>query len=136
MISTKGRYALRFMIDLAAHAAEGPIPLKDVAARQEISQKYLEIIVKDLVNAKLLTGARGKGGGYQLVKAPEDTSVGEILEATEGSLAPVSCLACDSAPCPRASSCPTLPLWEEYDRFTHDYFYGKRLTDLLQSEVI
>ena len=132
MISTKGRYALRVMIDLAEHKEDGFIPLKDVAARQDISKKYLEIIVKDLVAGRLVTGASGKGGGYQLTRAPEDYSVGEILEQTEGSLAPIACLSCDALPCARADNCKTLPMWEEYDRITHDFFYGKKLSDLLE----
>ena len=82
MISTKGRYALRVMIDLAAHAGEGPVPLKDIAERQGVSKKYLEIIVKDLVKGKFIKGASGKGGGYLLCRAPEDYSVGEIIELT------------------------------------------------------
>ena len=131
MISTKGRYALRVMLDLARHEDEGLIPLKDVAERQAISKKYLEIIVRELVNGKLIAGVSGKGGGYRLLRAPEDYTVGEILERMEGPLSPVACLTCDAAPCPRAASCETLPLWEEYDRMTHDYFYGKRLSDLL-----
>ena len=130
MISTKGRYALRVMIDLAEHDGEGCIPLKDIAARQEISKKYLEIIVKDLVGGGMVAGVSGKGGGYRLCRAPEDYPVGEILELMEGSLATVSCLAGGAAPCPRADSCQTLPLWAEYDKLTHDYFYGKSLRDL------
>ena len=84
MISTKGRYALRVMLDLAEHAADAPVPLKDIAERQEISKKYLEIIVKDLVKGKLIKGASGKGGGYSLCRAPQEYSVGEIIELTEG----------------------------------------------------
>ncbi len=131
MISTKGRYALRVMIDLAEHAGEGWIPLKDVAARQEISKKYLEIIVRDLVSGELVSGVSGKGGGYRLCRAPEDYSVGEILELTEGSLSAVACLSSDALPCPRAKECRTLPLWEEYDRLVRDFFRGKRLSDLI-----
>ena len=131
MISTKGRYALRVMIDLAEHAGEGWIPLKDVAARQEISKKYLEIIVRDLVTGELVSGVSGKGGGYRLCRAAEDISVGEILELTEGSLSAVACLSADAVPCPRARACQTLPLWAEYDRLVHDFFYGKRLSDLI-----
>ena len=93
MISTKGRYAIRVMIDLAEHDQGKYIPLKDIAARQEISKKYLEIIVKDMVAGGLLTGASGKGGGYRLTRKPEDYSVGEILELMEGTLSPVACLA-------------------------------------------
>lgn len=131
MISTKGRYALRVMLDLAEHADEGCIPLKDVAARQEISKKYLEIIVKDLVDGGLVSGVSGKGGGYRLCRKPEDYSVGEILERTEGTLATVACLSGGAAPCPRAAECETLPLWAEFDKLTHDFFYGKRLIDIL-----
>ncbi len=130
MISTKGRYALRVMIDLAEHDSEAYIPLKDIAARQEISKKYLEIIVRELVSGKLVTGVSGKGGGYKLNRRPDEYSIGEILEITEGSLATVSCLAGSAEPCPRAAKCQTLPLWAEYDKLTHDYFYGKKLSEL------
>lgn len=131
MISTRGRYAIRVLIDLAEHDNGGYIPLKDIAARQDISKKYLEIIVKDMVSGGLLVGASGKGGGYKLCRKPEEYSVGEILELMEGSFATVACLADDAAPCPRAKECQTLPLWEEYDKITHDYFYSKHLSDLL-----
>lgn len=131
MISTKGRYALRVMIDLAEHIEDGYIPLKDIAERQQISKKYLEIIVKDLVSGKLVTGVSGKHGGYKLCKSPEECSVGEILECTEGSLATVACLSAGAEPCPRAAGCQTLPIWEEYDKLTHDFFYGKMLSDFL-----
>ena len=130
MISTKGRYALRVMIDLAEHENEGYIPLKDVALRQELSKKYLEIIVKDLVSGGLITGISGKGGGYKLCRKPEDYTVGEILELMEGSLATVACLAGGAEPCPRASECKTLPLWSEYDKMTRDFFYSKKLSDM------
>ena len=131
MISTKGRYALRVMIDLAEHENEGYIPLKDVALRQELSKKYLEIIVKDLVSGGLITGISGKGGGYKLCRRPESYTVGEIRELMEGSLATVACLACGAEPCPRASDCKTLPLWSEYDKMTHDFFYSKKLSDMV-----
>lgn len=131
MISTKGRYALRVMLDLAEHADGGPVPLRDVAERQEISKKYLEIIVKDLVKGKLIRGASGKGGGYVLCRAPQDYSVGEIIELTEGPLSAVACLAADAEACPRAGTCRTLPLWREYDKMVHDFFHNKKLTDLL-----
>ena len=132
MISTRGRYAIRVMIDLAENQKDGCIPLKDIAARQEISKKYLEIIVKDMVAGGLLVGASGKGGGYKLVRKPEEYTVGEIIELMEGSLTPVACLEDGAAVCPKASSCKTLPLWAEYDRLTHDFFYGKRLSDLIK----
>ncbi|MBR5047045.1 MAG: Rrf2 family transcriptional regulator, partial [Eubacterium sp.] len=92
----------------------------------------LEIIVKDLVSGKLVSGISGKGGGYKLCRKPEDYSVGEILDQMENSLTTVACLASDALPCPRSSSCQTLPLWSEYDRLTHDFFYGKKLTDLIK----
>ena len=133
MISTKGRYALRVMIDLAQHEGEGNIPLKSIAERQEISKKYLEIIVKELVKGGLLTGVSGKGGGYSLCRKPEDYTVGEILELMEGSLAPVACLEENGGVCPRAESCLTLPMWKEFHELVHDFFYGKRLSDLLGS---
>ena len=130
MISTKGRYALRVMLDLAEHSEEGYIPLKDIAERQNISKKYLEVIMKELVSGKLVSGVSGKGGGYKLIKKPEEYSVGEILEYSEGPLTSVACLANDTVQCPRAFICETLPLWEEYDKLTHDFFYGKKLSDV------
>ncbi len=131
MISTKGRYALRVMIDLAQHENEGCIPLKSIAERQDISKKYLEIIVKELVKGKMVNGVSGKGGGYSLCRSPEEYSVGEILELMEGSLSPVACLANPEYDCPRADVCLTLPMWKEYDKMTRDFFYGKKLSDLL-----
>jgi Rrf2 family protein len=132
MISTKGRYAIRLMIDLAENNTGSFIPLKDIAARQEISKKYLEIIVKDMVAGGLITGASGKGGGYKLCRNPEDYTIGEILTLMEGTLAPVSCLACEVNTCPRKENCQTLPMWTEYNNLTHDFFYGKKLTDLMK----
>ena len=132
MISTKGRYALRVMIDLAENDSGKYIPLKDVADRQGISRKYLEIIVKDLVKGGLVSGASGKGGGYRLCRKPDEYSVGEILNLTESaSLTTVACLAQDATECPRAAACQTLPLWTEFDKMVHDFFYGKKLSDLL-----
>jgi len=131
MISTKGRYALRVMIDLAKNENGQPMPLKDIAERQGISKKYLEIIVKDLVDGKLVKGASGKGGGYVLLRKPEEYSVGEIVELMEGTLAPVACLQKDVEECPRYASCATLPLWQELDQLVHDFLYQKKLTDLL-----
>ena len=132
MISTKGRYALRVMIDLAEHKDQGYVPLKDIAERQQISKKYLEIIVRDLVSAKLITGVSGKRGGYKLTRDPDDYAVGEIIETMEGSLSPVACLACEVNECPRQEGCQTLPIWSEYDTMVHDFFYGKKLVDLLK----
>lgn len=133
LISTKGRYALRVMADLAGHPSEGYIPLKEIAQRQEISEKYLEAIIKILVRAKLLTGVRGKGGGYKLTRPPEQYTVGDILRLTEETLAPVSCLGENAAPCARASHCLTLPLWQGLDQVISDYLNGITLASLLQS---
>ena len=130
MITTKGRYAIRVMIDLAEHENGSYIPLKDIAARQEISKKYLEIIVKDMGAGGLITGASGKGGGYKLCRSPQDYSVGEILTLMEGTLASVACLTENAAPCPRESQCRTLPMWTEFDQMVHDYFYQKKLSDI------
>ena len=134
MISTRGRYAIRVMIDLAENGRGGFIPLKEIAARQDISKKYLEIIVKELVAGGLLAGASGKGGGYKLLRKPEEYPIGEIIELMEGSLAAVACLADGAVPCPRAAACETLPLWEEYNRLTHNFFYGRNLSDLLRQK--
>ena len=130
MISTRGRYAIRVMLDLAENDNGSYIPLKEIAARQEISKKYLEIIVKDMVAGGLLVGASGKGGGYKLCRKPEDYTVGEILDLMEGTLSSVACLAGKVNDCPRKSACRTLTMWEEYDHMVHDFFYGKKLTDL------
>ena len=111
MISTKGRYALRVLIDMAEHQTDGYIPLKEIAKRQGISEKYLESIVKLLVKGGVVEGMRGKGGGYRLCKSPDQFTAGYILRLMEGSLAPVSCLDSGSAPCERASECRTLSLW-------------------------
>ena len=134
MISTKGRYALRVMIDLAEHEGEEYQPLKDIAARQGVSKKYLEIIVKELVEGGLIAGVSGKGGGYRLCRRPEEYPVGEILERMVGPLSSVACLSAGADPCPRAADCQTLPLWAEYDKITHDFFYGKSLRDLIRRD--
>ena len=132
LISTKGRYALRVMIDLAEHQAEGFIPLKVIAERQGISEKYLESIIKLVVEAKLLNGLRGKGGGYQLTKAPEQYTVGCILRLTEDSLAPVSCLEENAGACPRAAECRTLPLWQGLNTVINDYLDRMTVADLMR----
>ena len=131
LISTKGRYALKIMIDLAQNGANGNIALKDIAERQQISKKYLEIIVRDLVRGGLLEGTSGKGGGYRLCRKPEEYTVCEIIEVMEGSLAPVACLEENAKACPLAADCHTLPMWKEYYQLTHDFFSGKKLSDLL-----
>jgi Rrf2 family protein len=121
VISTKGRYALRMLADIARQDG-GPQPLRDVAERQEVSEKYLQRVAKLLVDAGLLVGSSGKGGGYRLARDAERISVLEVLEATEGTVAPVACLAEGAEPCPRAAECPTLPLWKEHYELTRDLF--------------
>ena len=133
MITTKGRYALRVMIDLAQHRGAGNITLKDIADRQDISKKYLEIITKELVKGGMLKSTSGKGGGYSLCREPEDYDVYEILELMEGSLSPVACLAPGAEPCPRANTCPTLPMWKEYNAMVRDFFRGKKLSDFTET---
>ena len=135
IISTKGRYALRVMIDLAEHQADGYIPLKEIAARQEISEKYLETILKALVRERFLIGLRGKGGGYRLSRSPEQYTVGSIIRLTEGELAPVSCLESRAAPCPRASRCRTLPMWKEFDKVVNSFFDSYTIADLMQTSL-
>ena len=132
MISTKGRYAVRVMIDLAEHEEREYVPLKEIAERQGISKKYLEWIVKRLVETGMVSGASGKGGGYKLCRKPEAYPVGEILDVMEGTLSPVSCLAEGENACPRRGSCQTLPMWTEFDRMVHEFFYGKKLSDLVR----
>lgn len=134
LISTKGRYALRVMIDLAEHQAEGFIPLKVIAQRQDISEKYLESIIKQMVKAKLVSGLRGKGGGYRLTKAPEQYTVGSILRITEDSMAPVACLEPGSEACPRAAECRTRSLWRGLDKVINDYLDDFTLADLMHSD--
>ncbi len=129
-ISTKGRYALRVMIDLAQHQAEGYIPLKEIADRQDISEKYLESILKTLVKGKLLSGMRGKGGGYRLTKSPDAYRVGEILRLTENSFFSVSCLEPGTAVCPRRAYCATLPMWKKLDALISDYLDSVSIADL------
>lgn len=135
MISTKARYALRVMIDLGKHQKDNYIPLKEIAQRQEISEKYLESILKMLVSGKMLTGLRGKGGGYRLTRQPQDYIIGEIIELTDGPLAPVACLMPNATPCTRQSDCVTLPLWQKYDALVHDFFYGITLEDLINGNL-
>ncbi len=133
MISTRGRYALRVMIDLAEHGGGDFVPMKEVAARQEISLKYIERIMPLLTKENLVEGQHGKGGGYRLCRPPEDYPVGEILRATEGGLAPVACLECGAKPCPRAAECRTLPMWKKYYAMTNEFFDGISIADLMKN---
>lgn len=134
MISTRGRYALRVLVDLAENQGERYVTLKEIAGRQEISEKYLESIVKQLVKAGILDGVRGKGGGYRLDRAPERIGVLEVLERMEDSLAPVACLEAGAKPCPRSSACRTLPLWEGLNRVVSNYLAGYTVQDLIRRE--
>lgn len=130
MISTRGRYALRVMTDLAEHNGDGYIPLKDIAGRQHISQKYMESIMTVLSKNKFVEGIHGKGGGYRLNRRPEEYKVGDILRLTEGTLAPVACLECGAEPCERAAECRTLPMWSRLDEMINGYLDGVTIADL------
>jgi Rrf2 family protein len=134
LVSTKGRYALRIMTDLAEHQSKGYIPLKAVASRQGISEKYLEGIIKLLVQNKFLVGVRGKGGGYRLTKSPEQYTLADILKVTEQSLAPVSCLDPWQDSCPRARFCRTLPVWQGLNQVIQDYLDRITLADLIRPD--
>ena len=131
MISTRGRYALRVMIDIASHQDGTLVPMKDVAKRQGLSLKYLEQILPALTKNGLLKGTQGKGGGYALTRTPEEYPVGEILRLTEKDLAPVSCLADGAEKCTRRSECKTIGFWEGLNKVMNDYFDSKTLKDLL-----
>ncbi|MDY4231635.1 MAG: Rrf2 family transcriptional regulator [Candidatus Faecousia sp.] len=135
LVSTRGRYALRIMLELGQHEGEGCVPLPVIAENQQISEKYLESIVSVLAKARLVEGQRGKGGGYRLTRPLSECSVGEILRLTEGSLAPVSCLDGDTNACPRAGQCSTLPMWEKLDRLINGYLDSVRLSDLLGEDA-
>ena len=136
MISTKGRYALRVMLDLAEHNTGVYIPLKDIARRQEISVKYLENILASLSRVELVDASRGKGGGYRLSKPPAEYSAGEIIRMAEGGLSPVACLKNGGQGCERAGSCLTLPLWQGLDRVVSDYLDRFSLADLLEKNLL
>ena len=133
MITTKGRYALRVMLDLAEHNTGKYIPLKEIAARQEISEKYLESIISVLSKAEFVIGLRGKGGGYRLAKSPEQYTVDSILQLTDGSLAPVTCLENANNTCARAASCKTLPMWKKLNDLIHEYLQSVTLDQLLSN---
>lgn len=132
MISTRGRYALRVLLDLAENPTDGYIAMKKVAERQGLSLKYIERIMPVLSKNNYVEGIHGKGGGYRLTRAPEEYRVGDILRLAEGDLAPVTCLTCDAKPCDRAETCPTLPMWKEFHDMVNNYFDGITLADLLK----
>ena len=135
MISTRGRYALRVLVDLAERESGDYVTLREIAERQEISEKYLESIVRDLVAAGFLEGLRGKGGGYRLGKRAEEMNAFEVLCATEGTLVPVACLEEGCAPCPRAGDCRTLPMWKGLDEVVKEYLGGFTIRDLAAGEL-
>ena len=134
MVSTKGRYALRVMIDLAEHNTRDYIPLADIAKRQEISEKYLESIVGVLSKKGLVESLRGKGGGYRLNRSPEEYTVASILKVTEGSLAPVACLENEVNTCPRAAECRTIDMWTKLYKLIDDFFEGVTIADLIRPD--
>ena len=132
MISTKGRYALRMLVDMAEHERGNTyVPLKEIAARQEISEKYLESIVKLLVQNNVLIGVRGKGGGYRLNGTPDQFTVRKILE---GQLAPVACLCEPHEPCARMVNCRTYPMWQGLSKLIYDYLESYTLADLMKND--
>ena len=133
MISTRGRYALRVLIDLAEHGGQQYLPMKEVASRQEISLKYLERILPLLTKSGYVEGQHGKGGGYRLEKAPQDIRVGDVLRLTEGDLAPVACLIPGADPCNYAHECRTLEMWKEYFRMTNTFFDGITIANLMKT---
>ena len=135
MISTRGRYAIRFMIDLAEQPDGTLVPLGDTAKRQGISKKYLEIVVKQLVAAGMVKGVSGKGGGYCLLREPHEYTALGVLQTTEGSLAPVACLRDGAEECPRRDHCQTLPMWTKFDSLVNDFFEGITIADLAEGRV-
>ena len=135
MISTRGRYALRVLVDLAEHENGGYLPLKEIAARQEISLKYVEQVMSLLSANGMVATAHGKGGGYRLNRDPRDYRVGDILRATEGTLVPVACLEENAAPCSRAAECRTLPLWKKLSDAISNCLDGMTLADLMRVEL-
>lgn len=134
MISTKGRYAIRILLDLSEHDNGGYIPMKEVAARQEISLKYIERIMPSLKSAGLIDSVHGIGGGYRLNRSPDQYTLWEILQLAEGDLAPVSCLQSNAPVCHRAAECRTLSVWEGYYELTRNYFTGITLADLMKKQ--
>lgn len=134
MISTRGRYALRVIIDLAEHNSDGYTPLKDIAARQGISRKYAENIMTTLSKNGFVEAVHGKGGGYRLNRKPEEYRVGDILRLTEGSLAPVSCLECGAKVCDKVDDCRTFPMWDKLNNLINDYLNQVTIGDLMKAE--
>lgn len=136
LVTSRGRYALRVMIDLAEHSNGEYVAMKEVARRQDISLKYLERILPALVKAKMVEGVHGKGGGYRLTRKPKEYTVGEILRLTEGDLAPVGCLECKGEDCPLKPTCRTLPMWDKLDTMVNEYFDSITIDDLMYKEGV
>lgn len=134
MISTKGRYAIRLLLDMAEQPSGTPVTLDSIAERQNISKKYLESVVRLLVTAKMVKGSSGKGGGYQLLRKPEEYTIGEILRKTEISLAPVACLMDNADVCPRGKNCKTLPMWINFNKMVNDFFDDITIADLISGD--
>ena len=134
-ISTKGRYALRIMIDLAENDNGSYIPMKQVAERQSLSLKYIEHILSILKQNNLVEGLHGKGGGYKLTRKPEEYTVGEILRLVEGDLAPVACLECGAKPCENVEHCRTIKMWKGLHDLIENYFNGITVKDLMQEDT-
>ena len=134
IVSTRGRYALRVMIDLAEHHSDDRIPLKDISSRQGISQKYMEAIMTLLSKNGFVDAIHGKGGGFKLNRSPDQYKVGEILRLTEGTLAPVACLQENAEDCDRASECRTLPMWAKLNSLVNEYLDSVTIADLMKKE--
>ncbi len=135
MVTTKGRYALGMLLQLAQQPADRFVSLKTIAERQQVSMKYLEMIVSLLNKGGLVESTRGKDGGYRLARKAEEITVAQVLRATEGSMAPVSCISCGESSCEHADTCLTLPMWQRLDQLTDRYLSGVTLSDLLNGKV-
>ena len=135
LVSTKGRYALRVLVDMAEHPTDGYLPLKEIASRQEISEKYLESIMKQLVRHGFVSGLRGKGGGYRLARGPEEINVGEVLCVAEASMTPVTCLDPSGTACPRMGECRTLPFWQGLEQVIQEYIHRYSVADLIHGST-
>ena len=130
IVSTRGRYALRVLLDLCSGDPDAFVPMKEIAKREGISVKYMEQIMPVLVKNGLVEAVHGKGGGYRLGVKPSECRVGDVLRLAEGDLAPVACLSCGAEPCKRYADCKTIGMWSEFNRITNEYFDGITLSDL------
>lgn len=135
LVSTRGRYAIRVMIDLAEHVNGKYIPMKEIADRQDVSLKYMTKIMQALTKSGMLDGQHGKGGGYKLNRDPEEYHVGDILRLTEGTLAPVACIDETDCKCDRSFECRTRPMWNELDRLISEYLDGITIADLMEGDT-